>query len=160
MSPRWFIDASEGWCSVHRLQWASIEGTHAEMLSLAEALSTPGRDYRGGESYRCAAYWREDGRVDVFSPRNSISATQLTREDAAKLAGEIREEIERVPVPEPVESPFAYLDPVDRLTAELDLIIYGTAVVEREADGTYRVLDPLAVRLRGDLLTAPEREDV
>lgn len=96
---RWFVDTSAGWCAVLNLGGACIEGTHPEMLALADALATPGTDYRATETYRCAAHWRDDGRVDVSSPRNSITPTTLDAATAAKLAAEIREDIASAPPP-------------------------------------------------------------
>lgn len=91
-SDDWFVVCDENWRSP---QWADIEGSWTEMIAMANAIET-------GTSFgakRCAAYARDDGGYDVSSPRNSMSATKLTRDQALTLARNIRgvlaEEVER-----------------------------------------------------------------
>jgi hypothetical protein len=86
-------DSDSDWVAIHRLNGASIEGTRAEMLALAEALGSR-RDYA---AKRCAVRWDYDGAL-VSSPRNSISPTVLHGGDVTALAQAIRAEIDGTPL--------------------------------------------------------------
>lgn len=81
----WFA-IQRGWADING---ASIEGTAADMLALADAIESRGFVSCG----RCAVDARgEPGHpVEFWSPRNSITHTFVAREEAEALAKRIRE---------------------------------------------------------------------
>jgi hypothetical protein len=99
------------WFSVERadyrrIQWASIEGTAAEMLALADALEAfvvrGERETFTGENGRCRIVFESD-RFGLSSPRNSMGdPSWFPIEAGAALALSIREETakERPAAPE------------------------------------------------------------
>lgn len=73
------------WCA-SRITNADVEGFGSEMLALADAIERGA----GASFKRCAAITREDGRVALSSPRNSIYSAIVPRERALELAAKIR----------------------------------------------------------------------
>ena len=67
---------------------ASVEGTGAEMLAIADAIER----HDNYEARRCACHWSDEG-VDLWSPRNSHISTLVTHARALELAAEIRREV-------------------------------------------------------------------
>ena len=83
---------SEGWYSIHadalsEINGASVEGTRAEMESIAAAIELDG--YYTAK--RCAVDARHTEDVLLWSPRNSTYSTRVTRKQADNLAQHIRE---------------------------------------------------------------------
>ena len=67
---------------------ADVEGTTAEMLSIAEAIEAEG----SVEHRRCSVEWLDHG-VELMSPRNSETPGVITHDQARELAADIRSKI-------------------------------------------------------------------
>lgn len=83
-------DCGDDWYSVIRepyrqINGASIEGNAEEMLALAEAIESRS----AYSAKRCAVDARTD-RVQLWSPRNSVTESIVSRADAEHLAADIR----------------------------------------------------------------------
>ena len=78
------------WFTIQRDPWgdingACVEGTAADMRCIAKAI----RESRMWTETRCAVDATSDGRVELWSPRNSIHPTSVSREAANGLAADI-----------------------------------------------------------------------
>lgn len=78
----WYVIEDARGC---RISDADVEGTLAEMVTIAEAIES-----RGRVSHKRCAIWRDDDRFGLMSPRNSQREAFITEAAADGLAKQIR----------------------------------------------------------------------
>lgn len=98
------------WCLSSRSGGADVEGTAEEWSAIAKAI----REGRRESFKRCAVSAPQKGKVEFYSPRNSVKASLvLSVEEAFALAAQI-DEVLRPPAPE-LDVVIAALQPVATL---------------------------------------------
>ena len=89
----WIVDGMAGRAlrySGRLLRCSDIEGTGRHMLEIADAIENGS----SASEKRCAVRTLEDGTVELWSPRNSMSVVRVTRRVALGIAASIREVVE------------------------------------------------------------------